>query len=129
MPPSSHPRRLPPRSRHWPGALPATQESTSAAIYGVTAVRYREEEIAELMLGLIDPETNRWALPPAPARLLDVVDRLLGGDEVRVVVQGDDGSLRCNSLLRVKMLESGAETLETVESPAPGCGLQDLPRF
>ncbi len=81
------------------------------------------------MLGMIDPQSNTWALQPAPARLLEVVDRLLGGDEVRVVVQGDDGTLRCNSLLRVKMLESGAETLETVEAPAPGCGLQDLPRF
>lgn len=99
------------------------------AVYGVTAVRFEEEEIAELMLGLIDPERNRWALPPAPARLLEVIDRLLGGDEVRVVVQSDDGGLRCNSLLRVKMLESGAETLETVEAPSPGCGLQDLPRF
>jgi hypothetical protein len=98
-------------------------------VYGVTAIRFLQEEIGELMLGMIDPEKNRWALPPAPARLLEVIDRLLGGDEVRLVVEGDDGSLRCNAQLRVKMLESGAETLETVETPVPGCGLHDLPRF
>lgn len=127
--PFSHPRRFPPRSRPWSGTLPVTQESACAAVYGVAAIRYQEEEIEQVMLGMIDPDTKRWALPPAPARLIEVIDRLLGGDEVRLVVQGEDGSLRCNSLLRVKMLESGAETLEAVDTPAPGCGLQDLPRY
>jgi hypothetical protein len=105
------------------------KENEAMAVYGVTAVRYRHDEIEQLMLGLIDPDTNSWALQPSPARLIDVVDRLLGGDQVKIVMPGSDGRLLPGPTLRVKMLDSGAETLETVDDAAPGRTLQDLPRF
>jgi hypothetical protein len=127
--PAPHPRRILPRSRRWPGLNRPSQEHEAIAIYGVTAVRYREDEIEQLMLGLIDPDTNTWALKPSPARLIEVVDRLLGGDQVRIVKHAPDGRLHSGAALRVKMLDSGAETLETVDNTPPGHALQDLPRF
>lgn len=127
--PSPNPRRVLPRSRRWPGLDRPIQEHTAVAVYGVTAVRYRADEIDELMLGLMDPDTSTWAQEPSPARLIDVVDRLLGGDQVMVVQPAADGKLRVGPPLRVKMLESGAETLETVGAVAAENALQNLPRF
>lgn len=98
-------------------------------MYGVTAVRYGSDGIESLMLGLLDPGTNTWAIPPAPARLIDVVDRLLGGDQVKIILPGPDSRLLSGAQLCVKMLQSGAETLEQVDTAAPGRSLQDLPRF
>jgi hypothetical protein len=127
--PSPNPRRVLPRSRRWPGLDRPSKENEVMAVYGVTAVRYSHDEIDQLMLGLIDPDTNTWALNPSPARLIEVVDRLLGGDQVKIVVPASDGRLLTGAPLRVKMLDSGAETLETVGDAAPGRTLQDLPRF
>lgn len=122
------PRRGPPKSRGWPGTPALTAASASGALYGVTAVRFAGEEIDQLMLGLIDPQRGIWAIAPAPARLIDVVDRLLGGDDVCIVPPQDDaGRLLTGARLCVKVLESGAETLETVQGERGR--ILDLPRF
>jgi hypothetical protein len=113
--PSPNPRRVLPRSRRWPGLDRPIQEHTAVAVYGVTAVRYRADEIDELMLGLMDPDTSTWAQEPSPA--------------VMVVQPAAGGKLRVGPPLRVKMLESGAETLETVGAVAAENALQNLPRF
>lgn len=123
------PRRGPPRSRGWPGTPAITAASESRALYGVTALRCAGDEIELLMLGLIDAPSGTWALAPAPAKLIDVVDRLLGGDEVRIVPPQDAGGepLHTGARLCVKVLESGAETLETAQGDR--AQLFDLPRF
>lgn len=127
--PAPSPRRVLPRSRRFPGlGRTAAKEIDPVAVYGVTAAHYHEDELDELMMGLMDPQTNTWAIKPTPARLIEVVDRLLGGDQVQVVSLASDGSLIPGAQLRVKMLESGAETLETVGAGA-GPTLRDLPRF
>lgn len=129
MPMSVPSRRGLPKNRDWPGTPGVTEASQSSALYGVTAVHFAADEIDQLMLGLIDPQTCTWAIEPAPARLIEVVDRLLGGDEVRMVqpLPAAGGRLKTGARLCVKVLESGAETLEAAQGePA---SLLDLPRF
>lgn len=100
------------------------------ATYGITALRRTAEgEIAELMFGLLEPAGGGWALAPAPVRLIEVVDRLLDGDQAKLVGEAADGSLRMGPQVCVKMLDSGAETLEALGGHEGGQALEALPRF
>ncbi|MBE7941721.1 MULTISPECIES: hypothetical protein [Ramlibacter] len=94
--------------------------------YGITAVRYAGVQVVEAMMGLFDPLRRRWDSRPAPARVNEVVDRLVEGDSVVSVFPGDDG-MEPGPEVQVDLLPGGTETL-VAEGP-PGRRLEDLPRF
>lgn len=94
--------------------------------YGITAVRYAGRQVVEAMMGLMDPLRRRWESRPAPARVTEVVDRLVEGDSIVSVFPGEDG-IEAGSEVLVDLLPGGTETL-VAEGP-PGRRLEDLPRF
>lgn len=124
-------RRRPPMPPAWSASCASPDNEGPVARYGVTAVRYRddEREIDSLMLGLLDPQTASWLIQPAPAALIEVVDRVLDGDEVTPLFADAGGRLVAGPPLLVRMRETGDETLEPVHAPAPGRELANLPRF
>lgn len=96
--------------------------------YGITAVRYAGTQIVEAMMGLIDASQARWDLRPTPARLTEVVDRLVEGDTVISMFPDDTGGLQPGPEVKVDVLPEGTETLALVEE-RPGRSIGDLPRF
>lgn len=96
--------------------------------YGITALRYAGSQIVEAMMGLIDATQSRWDLRPTPARLTEVVDRLVEGDTVISLFPDDSGALQAGPEVKVDVLPEGTETLALAEEP-PGRSLRDLPRF
>jgi hypothetical protein len=103
-------------------------ESMRAPKYGITALRYAGAQIVEAMMGLIDSSQARWDLRPTPARLTEVVDRLVEGDTVISLFPGDAGGLEPGPEVKVDVLPDSTETL-ALEAEAPGRTLRDLPRF
>jgi hypothetical protein len=95
--------------------------------YGITAVRYAGSHVVEAMMGLIDVAHGRWDLGPTPARVAEVVDRLVEGDTVISVFPGEHG-LEPGPEVKVDMLPEGTESL-VLDDEALGRCLQDLPRF
>jgi hypothetical protein len=98
------------------------------AIYGITALRYAGAQVVEAMMGLIDLAHASWDFRPTPARLSEVVDRLVEGDTVISMFPDDDGRLQPGPEVKVDVLAEGTETLALAEE-APGRRLRDLPRF
>jgi len=98
------------------------------AKYGITALRYAGAQIVEAMMGLIDSTQADWELQPSPARLTEVVDRLVEGDTVISMFPDDAGGLEPGPEVKVDVLSEGTETLALAEE-APGRSLRDLPRF
>jgi hypothetical protein len=96
--------------------------------YGITAVRYAGSQIVEAMMGLIDASQSRWDLCPTPARLTEVVDRLVEGDTVISMFPDDTGALQPGPEVKVDVLPEGTETLALAEEK-PGRSIRDLPRF
>jgi hypothetical protein len=99
-----------------------------SVLYGITAVHMEGSQIAEVMMGMIDPGLERWDLRPAPTRLVEVVDRLVEGDTVVTLFPTDHGSLQMGPQVKVDVLPEGTETLAAAEDQ-PGRRLTDLPRF
>jgi hypothetical protein len=97
-------------------------------VYGITAVRYEGPLVAEVMLGLIAADMERWEQRPAPTRLVEVVDRLVEGDTVITVFPTERGALREGPQVKVDVLPEGTETLALAHE-VPGRRLADLPRF
>ncbi|MBI5276631.1 MAG: hypothetical protein HY854_09245 [Burkholderiales bacterium] len=97
-------------------------------IYGITAVRYAGHQIVEAMMGLVDSTLAHWDLSPTPARLVEVVDRLVEGDTVITMFPDEHGELHPGPRVKVDVLPEGTETLALAEE-APGMRLGDLPRF
>ena len=101
----------------------------SSVVYGITAVRMEEDgQIAEVMMGMIDPSLEHWDLRPAPTRLVEVVDRLVEGDTIVTLFPTESGRLQLGPEVQVDVLRNGAETL-AVADEQPGRTLLDLPRF
>lgn len=98
------------------------------AVYGITALRYRGNQIVEAMMGLVDAQLNDWDLGPAPTRLVDVVDRLVEGDTVITVFPSPRGGIEPGPQVKVDVLAEGTETLSLADEE-PGKRLADLPRF
>lgn len=98
-----------------------------SVVYGITAVRVEGNQVAEVMMGMIDPGLEHWDLRPAPTRLVEVVDRLVEGDTVVTLFPTESGRLQLGPEVQVDVLPNGAETLAAEEEP--GRRLQDLPRF
>ncbi|MDB5870813.1 MAG: hypothetical protein JWQ07_255 [Ramlibacter sp.] len=96
--------------------------------YGITALRYAGAQIVEAMMGLIDSTRSHWDLRPTPARLTEVVDRLVEGDTVISLFPDDSGGLEPGPEVKVDVLAEGTETL-SLDEEAPGRSLRDLPRF
>ena len=79
-------------------------------------------------MGLVDSSMHHWDLPPAPTRLVDVVDRLVEGDTVITLFPDEEGHLEPGPAVKVDVLSEGTETLALAEEQ-PGRRLDDLPRF
>ncbi len=97
-------------------------------LYGITAVRLEGNQVAEVMMGMIDPSLEHWDLRPAPTRLVEVVDRLVEGDTIVALFPTERGTLRMGPEVMVDVLSEGVETLAAAEDQ-PGQRLTDLPRF
>ncbi|WP_395688016.1 hypothetical protein [Caenimonas koreensis] len=98
------------------------------AIYAITALQYAGPHIVGAMMGLMDTVDHEWDLPPAPARLNDVVDRLVEGDRVISVFADESGWLACGPEVKVDVLADSSETLALAEDQ-PGRSLRDLPTY
>jgi hypothetical protein len=99
-----------------------------SAKYGITAVRYAGTQVVEAMMGLFDATQRRWDSRPTPARVTEVVDRLVEGDTIISLFPDDAGGLEPGPEVKVDVLPEGTETLALAEE-APGRSLKDLPRF
>lgn len=99
-----------------------------SVVYGITAVRMEGGQLAEVMMGMIDPSLEHWDLRPAPTRVVEVVDRLVEGDTVVTLFATERGTLRLGPQVKVDVLPEGTETLAAAEEQ-PGQRLLDLPRF
>ncbi|MBG9390119.1 hypothetical protein [Caenimonas aquaedulcis] len=97
-------------------------------IYGITALRYAGAQITGAMMGLIDATRAAWDMSPMPARLTEIVDRLVEGDKVISLFPDSEGGLQPGPEVKVDVLPEGTETLALAEE-APGRRLRDLPRF
>ena len=80
------------------------------------------------MMGLIDSAHSRWDMRPAPARLIEVIDRMVEGDTVISVFPDHQGGFAPGPEVKVDLLPEGIETL-ALEDDAAGRSLVDLPRF
>ncbi len=98
------------------------------AVYGITALRYAGSHVVGAMMGLIDGGNDRWDMRPSPARIVDVIDRMVEGDIVISMFPDDDGRLERGPEVKVDLLPEGTELLALAED-APGRSLDDLPRF
>jgi hypothetical protein len=98
------------------------------ATYGITAVRYAGSQMVGAMMGLIDSVHERWDLRPSPARIVEVIDRMVEGDRVISMFADAQGVLAPGPEIKVDLLPEGTETL-TLDDEAPGRRLSDLPRF
>ena len=98
------------------------------ATYGITALRYAGAQLVEAMMGLIDSAQTNWDMRPTPARLSEVVDRLVEGDTIISLFPADSGGLEPGPEVKVDVLPEGTETLALAEEE-PGRSLRDLPRF
>lgn len=99
-----------------------------SVLYGITAVRYEDGQVSEVMMGMIDPTLDHWDLRPAPTRLVEVVDRLVEGDSVVMLFATERGTLQMGPQVQVDVLPNGTETLAPAEEQ-PGRKLADLPRY
>jgi hypothetical protein len=99
-----------------------------SVLYGITALRWEGSQIAEVMMGMIDPGLEQWDLRPAPTRLVEVVDRLVEGDTIVALFPTERGTLQMGPQVKVDVLPEGTETLAAAEDH-PGRRLADLPRF
>jgi hypothetical protein len=97
-------------------------------LYGITAVRLEGSQVAEVMMGMIDPSLEHWDLRPSPTRLVEVVDRLVEGDTIVTLFPTERGTLRMGPEVKVDVLPEGVETLAAA-ADEPGQRLSDLPRF
>lgn len=102
--------------------------TVSPVLYGITAVRMEGSQVAEVMMGMIDPSLEHWDLRPAPTRLVEVVDRLVEGDTIVTLFPTERGTLQMGPQVKVDVLPEGTETLAAAED-RPGRKLSDLPRF
>lgn len=102
--------------------------AVSPVLYGITAVRMEGSQVAEVMMGMIDPSLEHWDLRPAPTRLVEVVDRLVEGDTIVTLFPTERGTLQMGPQVKVDVLPEGTETLAAAED-RPGRKLSDLPRF
>ena len=98
------------------------------ALYGITALRYAGTNIVEAMMGLMDPSSGGRDLHPRPARLTEIVDKLLEGDTVISMFSGEDGRYQRGPVVLVDVLPEGNETL-AFDEQASGRTIRDLPRF
>lgn len=100
----------------------------TSVLYGITAVRMEGTQVAEVMMGMIDPSLEHWDLRPAPTRLVEVVDRLVEGDTIVTLFPTERGTLQMGPQVKVDVLPDSTETLASAEDK-PGRRLSDLPRF
>lgn len=99
-----------------------------SVLYGITAVRLEDSQVAEVMMGMIDPSLEHWDLRPAPTRLVEVVDRLVEGDTIVTLFPTESGALQMGPQVKVDVQANGTEALAPAEEQ-PGRRLTDLPRF
>lgn len=110
------------------GAYASLGMETAPVVYGITALHYEGTLLSTVMMGMFDPELERWELRPAPTRLVEVVDRLVEGDTIISLFPTERGTLAAGPEMKVEVLASGAETLALAQE-RPGRRLADMRRF
>jgi len=104
-------------------------------MYGITAVRFEPSgapHIDQVLMGLLSPDGSGWDLPPSAVPLVEVIDRLLEGDEIVAVCQTPGGKLVHGGRAALQVQDSlhgGWEESIAFPEDAGAPGLRDLPRF
>ncbi len=104
-------------------------------MYGITAVRFElsgAPRIDQVLMGVLTRDGNGWDMPPAAVPLVEVIDRLLEGDEIVAVREHAGGTLVRSGLAALQVQDSlhgGWE--ESIAFPEDGQAqnLHDLPHF
>lgn len=99
------------------------------AQYCVTHVRFKNDALTHVMMGLWNPLTRDWAEKPTPWPVIEVVDRILASDAVATLFSGADGTWEEGPAVRVLTLDNGSETLECIPNERPSRRLSHLPSF
>jgi hypothetical protein len=115
-------------ARSAPPLAPWATEPPRTVLYAITAVRLQDNQVTEVMMGMMDPGLQHWDLRPAPTRLVEVVDRLVEGDTVVALFPTERGTLQLGPEVQVDVLAGGTESLALLDE-RPGRRLIDLPRF
>lgn len=104
-------------------------------MYGITAVRFEPSgapRIDQVLMGLLAADGSGWDLPPSSVPLVEVIDRLLEGDEIVAVCETPGGKLVHGgpaSLQVQDSLHGGWEESIAFPEHAGEPRLHDLPRF
>ena len=110
------------------GTFSSLGVEAAPVVYGITALHYEGALLSTVMMGMFDPELERWELRPAPTRLVEVVDRLVEGDTVISLFPAERGTLTRGPEVKVDVLASGVETLALAQE-RPGRLLADMRQF
>lgn len=104
-------------------------------MYGITAVRFEPSgapRIDQVLMGLLTRDGRSWDWPPTSVPLVEVIDRLLEGDEIVAVREQAGGTLVCSGLAALQVQDSlhgGWEESIVFPDDAQAQDLHDLPRF
>ena len=101
-----------------------------AMIRVVNGVRFSEDDsrLTHVRWGIVDTDRNEWISGPAEAEVIDVVDALMSGNEVRTIYTVQGRTVPGPRLRTVGDSEE-AEAIETHPGPNDHRTLRDLPRF
>lgn len=101
------------------------------ATYAITAVRVNQNtQRADMArIRLVNGKENKWAGPFIEVPVTEVVDKLMGGDEVYVIFP-INGQTVLGPKLEVRVFPHGIEGIE-VQNPSENIGrtIGDLPKF
>ena len=104
-------------------------------MYGITAVRFEPSgvpRIDQVLMGLLAPGGHGWDMPHATVPLVEVIDRLLEGDQIVAVKEQAGGALICSGPAALQVQDSlngGWEESIAFPDDAKAPGLRDLPHF
>lgn len=93
--------------------------------YAVTALRWDNGQVVAAMMGEVKKEQTVFSAEPVHTQLIEVVDKIRGGD---TVVLSFPGALPGPGL-RVETLADGMETIEAMPSELPNKTLADMPTY
>jgi hypothetical protein len=99
------------------------------AQYAVTHVRLENDLVTHVKMGLWNLPTGDWATAPTDWPVIEVIDRILGGDNVTTLVEAEDGNWEQGPDVCVLTLSDGRETVACDPSEPASRQLQSLPSF
>lgn len=99
------------------------------AQYFVTHVRFKNDVLTHVKMGLWNPLIQDWAEEPTPWPTIEVIDRILEADRVGTLFAREDGKREHGPEVRVLTLDNGSETLECIPNERASRRLSHLPSF